>query len=171
MPALQRLLNFYNVNAWDPQTNPGGMLGNGHRVNFVPFLQDVGEVGEDLLGVTTETTRLRTFYETGDYDAGSAPGAFGNAGNRINYVPAIHDVADVATDAGLSGAAITRLASYYTGTRYNAISNTGGLAGGGHRINFEPSLIDAVTVGQLIAALASGTRARVTWIEIETYAV
>src|SRR5262245_40156283 len=112
MTAIDRLINYYNGNSWHPQTNPGGILANGHRANYVSLLKDSGEVGESEIGATAEVTRLRTFYSIGDYP--TAPGGFGNAGNRYNYVPSLQDVADVALDMGLSSAAISRLDLFYS---------------------------------------------------------
>lgn len=42
--AVARLSSFYNGNAYDASTNAGGMAVGGHRVNFVPSLQDVARV-------------------------------------------------------------------------------------------------------------------------------
>lgn len=50
--------------------------------------------------------------------------------------------------------AIARLASYFNGSDYNASTNPGGLAAGGHRTNFVPSLQDVATVGAGVASLA-----------------
>lgn len=58
-------------------------------------------------------------------------------------------------------AAIDRLETLYNGDAYNADTNPGGLAVGGHRINFEDALQDIATAGQATsaAATAAGTSA------------
>ncbi|MBX9911207.1 MAG: hypothetical protein K2Z25_21195 [Beijerinckiaceae bacterium] len=58
-------------------------------------------------------------------------------------------------------AAIDRLETLYNGDAYNADTNPGGLAVGGHRINFEDALQDVATAGQATsaAATAAGTSA------------
>lgn len=50
--------------------------------------------------------------------------------------------------------AITRLASYYNGTRYNSTTNPGGMAAGGHRTNFIPSLQDLALVAEAVSDAA-----------------
>ncbi|MEH2476254.1 hypothetical protein V1281_002577 [Nitrobacteraceae bacterium AZCC 2161] len=51
--------------------------------------------------------------------------------------------------------ALTRLASYFNGSAYDASTNPGGLAAGGHRSNFTPALQDVATVGAGISTLAT----------------
>lgn len=41
---VARLLAYYNDGAYDASTNPGGYAADGHRVNFVPTLQDIAAV-------------------------------------------------------------------------------------------------------------------------------
>jgi hypothetical protein len=52
-------------------------------------------------------------------------------------------------------AASDRLASFYNGLAYNASTNAGGMASGGHRINFIPALQDVATVGGEVATNAT----------------
>lgn len=48
MTALQRLAEgYYNSGLISP-TNPGGLAGNGHVLNFPLALADVGAVGSDI---------------------------------------------------------------------------------------------------------------------------
>ncbi|MER2251888.1 hypothetical protein ABS772_18380 [Methylorubrum podarium] len=42
--ALDRLANYYNNGAYDPQNNPGGLANGGHRLRFTPSLADVALV-------------------------------------------------------------------------------------------------------------------------------
>ena len=42
--ALDRLANYYNSGAYDPQNNPGGLANGGHRLRFTPSLADVALV-------------------------------------------------------------------------------------------------------------------------------
>lgn len=51
-------------------------------------------------------------------------------------------------------AAIDRLKNKYNGSGYNASTNPGGLADGGHRVNFEPALQDTATAGEAVAEQA-----------------
>lgn len=51
-------------------------------------------------------------------------------------------------------AAIDRLKNKYNGSAYNALTNPGGLASGGHRVNFEPALQDTATAGEATAEQA-----------------
>lgn len=41
LAAIDRLLNYYNSNASDATTNPGGLANDGHQVNFPAALQDL----------------------------------------------------------------------------------------------------------------------------------
>ncbi len=59
-------------------------------------------------------------------------------------------------------AAIERLESLYNGDAYNADTNPGGMAVGGHRINFEPALQDVARTGEAIAAAAEAVAADAT---------
>lgn len=43
--ALTRLASFYNGNPYNASTNQGGYDNDGHRINFVPTLQDMALVG------------------------------------------------------------------------------------------------------------------------------
>lgn len=52
-------------------------------------------------------------------------------------------------------AAISRCGSFYNGNAYNASTNAGGMAAGGHRVNFTPSLQDAARIASAIALAAS----------------
>lgn len=51
-------------------------------------------------------------------------------------------------------AAIERLESFYNGDAYNADTNPGGFAVGGHRINFEDALQDVARTGEAVASAA-----------------
>lgn len=46
--ALARCETLYNGNAYNPGTNPGGMAAGGHRINFVPALQDVALIADSV---------------------------------------------------------------------------------------------------------------------------
>ncbi len=52
--ALDRLANFYNGNAFDAGTNPGGMAEGGHRQNFDPSLKDAATIGAAIARIITE---------------------------------------------------------------------------------------------------------------------
>jgi len=45
LDAIERLKNFYNSNAFNAGTNPGGFANDGHQVNFPASLDDVSDVG------------------------------------------------------------------------------------------------------------------------------
>ncbi|AWI88169.1 hypothetical protein C0214_07825 [Methylobacterium sp. DM1] len=42
--ALDRLANYHNGGAYDPQNNPGGLANGGRRLRFTPSLADVALV-------------------------------------------------------------------------------------------------------------------------------
>jgi hypothetical protein len=46
--AIARLAAYYNGDAHDPKTNPGGLAAGGHRENFVKALQDFARVASKL---------------------------------------------------------------------------------------------------------------------------
>ncbi len=56
-------------------------------------------------------------------------------------------------------AAIARLTSFYNGSAYNVSTNPGGLARGGNRVNFEPSLRDLASVADGVAGEATAAAA------------
>lgn len=58
--AIARLNDKYNGNNYNVSTNPGGMAADGHRVNFVPALQDVAVVGEAIGTLADEVEAGRT---------------------------------------------------------------------------------------------------------------
>lgn len=113
------------------------------------------------------TNRLMSYYTTGDYNPATDPGEIGNGGHRVNFVSAAHDVATAAREIGLTSAQIIRLETFYNGITYNAVGNPGGLARGGHRINFYNALSDMLDVGREIALMSSGVAVRVSWFEFE----
>lgn len=59
-------------------------------------------------------------------------------------------------------AASVRLATYYNGNNYDVSTNPGGLALGGHRVNFVPACQDIATVGQEVASDAAKAQAAAT---------
>lgn len=63
--------------------------------------------------------------------------------------------------SGAQSSAVARLAGTYNGTAYNSVTNPGGLAQGGHIVNFVPALQDVATAGQAAAdaATAAGVQA------------
>ncbi len=46
LTAISNLGTYYNGNAYNASTNPGGFDNDGHRINFVPCLQDLARVAE-----------------------------------------------------------------------------------------------------------------------------
>ncbi|RJF94797.1 hypothetical protein D3874_02995 [Oleomonas cavernae] len=54
----------------------------------------------------------------------------------------------------LEEAARLRLEAFYNGAAYNPTSNAGGMAAGGHQVNFEPSLDDVALVMKGAARMA-----------------
>jgi len=50
LDAIDRLNNFYNSNAFNAGTNPGGFANDGHQVNFPASLDDVSNVGAAVGG-------------------------------------------------------------------------------------------------------------------------
>lgn len=46
LAAIDRLKNKYNGGNYDPSSNPGGVGNDGHRVVFIPALQDIATAGE-----------------------------------------------------------------------------------------------------------------------------
>ncbi len=54
LDALDRLGTFYNGNAFDAGTNPGGMAEGGHRQNFDPSLKDTATIGAAIARLITE---------------------------------------------------------------------------------------------------------------------
>ena len=61
----------------------------------------------------------------------------------------------MAAYTGPEEAARARLGTFYNGSDYDASTNAGGMAGGGHRVNFEPSVQDIALIGTGIATLAT----------------
>lgn len=59
-------------------------------------------------------------------------------------------------------AARARLADIYNGGDYDAGTNAGGLARGGHRVNFEPALQDVATVAAAVADAAEAAEGSAT---------
>lgn len=57
----------------------------------------------------------------------------------------------------LQTAAANRITALYNANTYNATTNAGGMAGGGHRTNFVPAIQDVVTFGQGVIADASAS--------------
>ena len=60
--------------------------------------------------------------------------------------------------------AISRLASTYNGNTYNAGTNPGGMAGGGHRTNFVPALQDLATVANAVGPLAESVESALLYL-------
>lgn len=58
--AVARLASFFNGGNYSATTNAGGLANDGHRVNFVPALQDVATVGEGAADAATAADASKT---------------------------------------------------------------------------------------------------------------
>lgn len=61
--AATRLQSFYNDGAYDAGSNAGGFGQGGHRVNWVPALDDVGVVGEAAADAADDAATAQTAAE------------------------------------------------------------------------------------------------------------
>ena len=108
LEAIDRLKNFYDGDeAYNADTNPGGMWQGGHRVNFVPSLQDSGIAGEAAAeqaeaaaGYADAARQIGLFFtfDTGTADADPGAGNFRFNHATISSATAIF--IDVLTAAG-----------------------------------------------------------------------
>lgn len=69
LAAIDRLLNYYNSNAFDATTNPGGFANDGHQVNFPAALQDLSAAAS---AVAREAESAGTSAGTATTKAGEA---------------------------------------------------------------------------------------------------
>lgn len=51
--AIERADTYYNGNDYDASTNPGGFAQGGHRINFIPALQDVATIASSISAAAT----------------------------------------------------------------------------------------------------------------------
>lgn len=71
LAALERLTDYYNSDAYDATTNPGGFANNGHQANFIPSLQDFGALCNALSSAVDTLNRLNLPDVTTDNDGQS----------------------------------------------------------------------------------------------------
>lgn len=83
--AIDNLAGFYNGNDYDAGTNAGGLADGGHRVNFVPALQDVARVGEAIADAAdyaaTQATAAASSASSASTSASTASTQATNASN------------------------------------------------------------------------------------------
>ncbi len=54
--AIDRAENLYNGGNYNASTNPGGLANDGHRINFVPALNDVATIGAGVADLASPTS-------------------------------------------------------------------------------------------------------------------
>ncbi len=67
--AITRLQEFYNGNAYDADTNAGGLAEGGHRVNEIPLAQDMADVAEAIADEAGGAAQAKTDAETAETNA------------------------------------------------------------------------------------------------------
>lgn len=79
LAALDRLANYYNSGAYDPQSNPGGMASGGHRLRFTPSLSDVALVINAIGNLQSQISDAQQVLDTMQNYLASIGGAAGLA--------------------------------------------------------------------------------------------
>lgn len=105
--AANRITATYNGNGYNATSNAGGMGSGGHRVNFLPALQDLVTYGQ---GIVTETNSIfGSVQGVANSAAQSASAAAGSVTTAAGYVSAASayagNAASSATAASTSAAA------------------------------------------------------------------
>ena len=70
--AINRLASYYNGNAYNASTNPGGYDNDGHRINFVPTLQDVARIASAISSAAGAASTSATDAATSATNAAAA---------------------------------------------------------------------------------------------------
>jgi hypothetical protein len=74
LDAINRLATYYNGNNYNAGSNPGGFGVGGHRVNFIPSLQDLALVADSVADAADAASTFATNAATSETNAAASAG-------------------------------------------------------------------------------------------------
>jgi hypothetical protein len=125
--AVDRLEDLYNGGNYNASTNPGGLANDGHRINFVPALQDVATIGAGVADLASSTSTAAiaaaTSASTATTQASIATTKAGEA--STNATSAAGSATTATTQAGIATAKAGEAATSATASAGSATAASG----------------------------------------------
>lgn len=142
--AITRFASYYNGNAYNASTNPGGYDNDGHRVNFVPTLQDAALIAQAIADAADYTNTKATSAATSASDAanyaakmsGTSTSSVAIGTGSKSFTTQSGKFFDIARDlkifsAGAPSNYMVGTVTAYSGTALTVNVPTGGTGGSG----------------------------------------
>lgn len=125
--AIDRAENLYNGGNYNASTNPGGLANDGHRINFVPALQDVSIIGAGVAALASSTSTAAIAAATSASAASTSASAASTSATAAasSASSAAGSATTATTQAGAASTSATNAASSASAASTSATAASG----------------------------------------------